>query len=254
MIEDTLKALGLKEKEIKVYLALMTSGRATPSTLAEKTSLNRATVYSVLEILLKKGLVTEDVGGTLRTFLAEKPKDLNILIEKEKQALNRKVELVEQAIQELSDLPLNTEYAVPHVRLLTEEQLDLAQKEDVAKWEESMRKTDPTFTWWGFQDDTYAKHYESWINWYWKRAPKDIQLKLLSNHSPIEEEFKEKQLTNRQIKYLSDKTKFTATTWVLGEYLIMVYTNSKPFYAIEIFNPILAHNYRELFKEIWERI
>jgi len=253
MIQQTLKDLGLKDKEIAVYLKVLELGKTTHAQISRITGINRATVYSVASLLIDKGLLQEDLGGSIKYIYALPPEDLDVLIKREKRELSKKEKLVEKAVQELKDLPLNTQYAVPHVRFLDEENLDHELKSNVTKWEESMRKSDPTFTWWGFQDHTFAEHFEGWIKWYWQRAPKDIELKLLSNNSSIEKELGEKNLECRQIKTLASDSCFTATTWVLGEYLLMIYTNEHPFYAIEIHNPVLAHNYRELFRTFWEK-
>lgn len=251
MIEKTLILLGLKDKEVEVYLALMRLGKATPAQIAQITEINRATVYSVAKILLKKGLIQEDLAGSSRQLVALPPKELDILIDKERRRLKRKEELVEQAINELNDLPLNTQYAVPQIRFLEENNIDL--ETEAGKWDESILKVDSTKTWWGFQDISFVGHYDEWINWYWSRANPDIQLKLLTNDGKVETEMKKRNLERREIKFVSKKTTFTATTWVLGDYLVMLYTKDRPFYMIEIYNPTLAHNYRELFKTIWDK-
>lgn len=253
MIDQTLKKLGLKDKEIAVYLELMRLGRSTHAKIAMNIDVNRATVYSVVNILVKKGLIAEDLGGKIQYLNALPPKNLHTLIEQERRKITKKEDLVEQAVEELAELPLNTQYSVPHVRFLDEDQLELALHSDIEKWEKSMIKVGGDTTWWGFQDYTFAEHFEEWIEWYWKRAPKEMQLKLLSNESAIETELEGKELERRHIKLTDKPSQFTATTWVLGEYVLMIYTNERPFYAIEIYNPVLAHNHRELFKNIWNK-
>ena len=59
MFEQFLEEIGLSEKEAKIYLALLQVDSALISDLAEKTKINRTTVYPVLESLAKKGLVSE---------------------------------------------------------------------------------------------------------------------------------------------------------------------------------------------------
>ena len=251
MIEKTLILLGLKEKEVVVYLEIMRLGKTTPAQVANNTGINRATVYSVCKILLKKGLIQEDLGGSIRHLVALPPSELDILVEKERKRLKRKEELVTQAVEELAELPLNTQFSIPKIRFVEEENIDLMA--DAKKWDESLLKTDPTKTWWGFQDQSFVDVNDEWIDWYWSRADSNIHLKLLSNSGKLENEMKKKGYAKREIKFVDSKTEFTATTWVLGEYLIMLYTKERPFYMIEIFNPTLAHNYRELFKTIWKK-
>jgi sugar-specific transcriptional regulator TrmB len=252
MIEKTLILLGLKDKEVTVYLAIMHLGKTTPAQIAEVTGINRATVYSVAKILLKKGLIQEDLGSSSRQLVALPPKELDILIDKERKRIKRKEELVEQAIEELSALPLNTQYSVPQIRFVEGDNFDLYAETE--KWSESLIASDPTMCWWGYQDLSFLRHYEDWIDWYWANADERITLKLLSNETPEEEAMKKKNLTRRVIKYFDDaESEFTATTWILGDYVVMIYTHAQPFYMIEIKNPTLAHNYRELFKTIWPK-
>lgn len=252
MIEKTLILLGLKEKEVTVYLEIMRLGKASPAQIAKNTDINRATVYSVSKLLLKKGLIQEDLAGAGRTLIALPSSELDVLVEKERNRIMRKEELVEQAIGELNDLPLNTQYSVPKIRFVEGDSIDLYK--DVEKWDASILKTDLDKSWWGFQDKSFVGKYGEWIKWYWERAHADISLQLLSNENKNEEILQEEVTTRRSIKYFDDaSSQFTATTWVLGEYLIMMYTETDPVYMIEIHNPTLAHNYRELFKTIWEK-
>jgi len=59
VLAEKLEKSGFSKKEALVYTALLTSGGAYPSTIAELTKLNRTTVYSIVEALTIKGLVTE---------------------------------------------------------------------------------------------------------------------------------------------------------------------------------------------------
>jgi hypothetical protein len=53
---------------------------------------------------------------------------------------------------------------------------------------------------------------------------------------------------------LDDKmNEFTATQAVLGDYVIYAMTDEKPFYMIEIHDRVMAHNFRQVFKLLWEK-
>lgn len=54
----------------------------------------------------------------------------------------------------------------------------------------------------------------------------------------------------RRMKFW-EQSAIKETTWVLGDYLILVSTDQRPFYLIEIKNPLLCHTMREMFKLIW---
>src|SRR3989344_3480026 len=59
LVEFELKKLGLSDKEIKVYLALLELGEAAVQKISQKSKVNRATTYVILEGLAKKSLVSE---------------------------------------------------------------------------------------------------------------------------------------------------------------------------------------------------
>ncbi|NQS89510.1 TrmB family transcriptional regulator, partial [Patescibacteria group bacterium] len=45
MIQELLKQLGFKEKEIAVYIAVLQKGKVSPAEVAKTTGINRTTVY-----------------------------------------------------------------------------------------------------------------------------------------------------------------------------------------------------------------
>lgn len=57
-IKEILKKFDFSEKEIDVYLALLDLGFSVVSDIAEKTEINRSTVYVILDSLTKRGLVS----------------------------------------------------------------------------------------------------------------------------------------------------------------------------------------------------
>jgi hypothetical protein len=88
--------------------------------------------------------------------------------------------------------------------------------------------------------------------WFWKTAPKQIDLKLFSNKSEIETQMKEKKIIRRQIKFWKGENELTGTQWVVGDYIILIVTKERPYYLVEIKDAIMAHNMRELYKNTWE--
>lgn len=69
----TLEQFGLNSKEAKVYLASIESGSASCQEIAKKAGIHRVSTYDILEILSKKGLISETRKGKKRLFVAEDP-------------------------------------------------------------------------------------------------------------------------------------------------------------------------------------
>jgi len=248
MIERNLAKLGFGDKETAVYLALLKHGKITPGALARIVNLNRTTVYSVAKELAKKGVVSEDLGGTNIRLVARPPRDLELIAKNEQKVLEEKKSIIKETISQLQEISASIKYQVPKIVFIEEGELDNYLYKQSPVWDKSLLQYDGT--WWGFQDQTFVDYYERWIDWYWEEgsSPK-TSLKLLSNESA--EIIKKKKFERRQIRFWEHTKNLTATTWVNGDYVIMIVTSQHPHYLVEIFDGVLAHNLREMFKGIW---
>ena len=75
-IVNSLKNIGLSEKESKVYLASLKFGEANVGDIAEEAGLKRPTTYVVLDELRKKGLVLKIPGAKKVIYKAKTPDEL----------------------------------------------------------------------------------------------------------------------------------------------------------------------------------
>lgn len=73
---SALQFLGLNEKEAKIYLSLLGSGKSTAYQIAKRTELKKPTVYVILEQLVKQGAVKKILKHRATQFAAEDPVDL----------------------------------------------------------------------------------------------------------------------------------------------------------------------------------
>ncbi len=81
-----LQKLGFREKEAKVYLALLGEGELTATKMAEKANVDRTLVYQLVNSLIEKGFASYIVKNNVRYFLAADPDVLlKSLKEKEEQ-------------------------------------------------------------------------------------------------------------------------------------------------------------------------
>lgn len=251
MINDILKKLEFGDKEIDVYLAILKHGKITPADLAKATGVNRTTVYSVSKELIHKGVIAEDLGGSVLYFVASPPQNINQIVKKAEKKLEEKRELANNAIKELAALVGQTKYSIPKIVFIAEDDLENYLYKQTPVWNESMLAQDKT--WWGFQDNGFVRYYEKWIDWYWDSGiSKEINLKLLSNESA--EDLKGKKYPHRKIKFWNKSKDFNATVWIIGDYLVMIVTSQEPRYLVEIHDTTLADNLRLFFKGIWSEL
>ncbi len=251
MINELLSQLGLSDKEINVYVTVLQQGKVTHTNVAKLTKINRTTVYSVAKDLIERGIITEDLGATKTYLVAKPPQELVISINKQRESIDKQARIAEKAVMELQSLIGGAKYSIPKVSFIPEDKLDDYLYKQTPNWNKSIQETDGV--WWGFQDPSFVKHYEKWIDWYWEEgSPQHAKLKLLSNE--LAENIKQKKFPNRVIKYWRGSKNLTATTWVNGSYIIMIVTSQRPHYLVEIYDSVMADNFREMFKGIWQEI
>jgi sugar-specific transcriptional regulator TrmB len=244
-----LEALGFSSKESKVYLTLLKIGKATPAELSRITKIGRPTVYNLLKSLVSKGVITEDKADAMLHVVALPPEGLRASIEQSKVELAKREEIVDEAIEQLALMRSEETYPVPRLRFVEEKELSDYLFQSATKWKESMVTKDNI--WYGFQDHSFVENYQDWIDWTVKRFKGTrYEVRLFSNASRIEEKM-EGRIPERNIKFLKD-SRFTATTWVIGDYLVMISTSKAPFYLVEIYDALMAENMREVFKNMWE--
>ena len=252
---SVLEPLDLNKNEIALYKAVLKSGHLTPAEIAKQTNMKRPTAYNVARSLVEKGLLVEDSTKRPAAFLLADPEQVLTQIEKEKKRLAEREESYKKIAAEISKITANKTYAVPTVRFVEENKIEEFLKKNAAVWDQTAIDLNET-TWWGFQDHTFVEHFGKWIEWYWERWNQKVDLKLLSNRAQSEVKFAQKNAhrTKRNIKFWGEALDFYSTTWIVGEYMIMINTRTKPFHLVEIRDPMMAHDQREVFKNLWETV
>ena len=95
MIEKTLQKFGLKSKEIKVYLALLSFGPSSVRKISQESKVNRGTSYDILKKLIEIGLVSYYEKKSHQYFSPEDPAQMiDILEEREKNIIKTKKEIL----------------------------------------------------------------------------------------------------------------------------------------------------------------
>ncbi|MCB9798446.1 hypothetical protein H6758_01845 [Candidatus Nomurabacteria bacterium] len=103
-LQTQLEKAGLSRKEALVYCALYDLGGAYPSKIAKHCSLNRSTVYALLERLAIKGLVTELEKKKKIFYQLERPEKLVRYAKGRMRMAREGVEQAQRLIPELEGL------------------------------------------------------------------------------------------------------------------------------------------------------
>ena len=142
MINQTLKKLGFSDKEIEIYLAVLQQGKVSPVDIAKVTKINRSTVYNIAKELVEKGVISEDLGGKTRYFVARPPTDLESLVSRERRKLEQKQQLVTKAINDLKTFTKDTKYSIPKIVFIAEDDLENYLYKQSPIWNQSVLDKD----------------------------------------------------------------------------------------------------------------
>lgn len=102
--DKTLEAIGLREKDMKVYVTLLKLGTAPLRKVATESGLNRGTTYDTLRRLMEVGLVGFVDAKTHRFFTAEDPRKLSGVATRREVAIEEARLVLQEAIPGLQEL------------------------------------------------------------------------------------------------------------------------------------------------------
>lgn len=103
-VVQILKKLGFDEKEIRVYLILLSLGPSPVRKIAQATGINRGTTYDILKHLMKQGLVVYHHKEKHQYFFAEDPLKLEQHLEGRLEEMQRLRGHIQTIIPELQSM------------------------------------------------------------------------------------------------------------------------------------------------------
>ncbi|MFA6097348.1 MAG: helix-turn-helix domain-containing protein [Candidatus Paceibacterota bacterium] len=101
MIEEVLRQFGLREKEMKIYLALLKLGPSSVRKISQDSGINRGTSYDVLRDLIKIGLVSYHEKKSHQYFIPEDPAKMISILEERKDEITKLKEDLKKTVDEL---------------------------------------------------------------------------------------------------------------------------------------------------------
>lgn len=103
-VVQILQKLGFDEKDVRVYMMLLSLGPASVRKLAIASGVNRGTTYDVLKQLLREGLVSFFHKDTKQYFVAEDPAKLERRVEGRLAEMRALKERLQEMVPELQSL------------------------------------------------------------------------------------------------------------------------------------------------------
>ena len=232
-IKETLSDFGLTGNESEVYLVLLRSGKLTSSQIADKTKIHRMNIYSILERLQEKGLVSFALVGKRKYYEASHPKTILELEEEKKKR-------IESIIPELT--------SQMDISKITQEALIYKDKKGIkAVLEEVTKSKTEVYIFasgWGFQRN-FPEYYTSWHK---RLASNNIKGRMLLSNNLKNIEI----LEPWKYRYLPSDFVFPSTTLIYEDKVFINIWGSPPL-GILIKGKEVTESYRNYFEIMWKQ-
>jgi len=237
---NTLKEFGLTDNEAKVYLSGLELGISSVQDLAKKSGVKRTTVYTTIDGLKRKGLISQSKKGKKTFFVAESPERLVQLSESRYKQLKK-------TLPELKSI-YNTAGAKPKLRFFEGKEGYLAVYENILK-----EKPKECVALASYED--FFKHvdHEYEDAWTAKRISLGISLRWLdfATEHVMEHAFDGKE-SLRQLRLLPKEFRFKSTMFIYNDRVTIVSGGQKEFMAVVIEHPEFYHTFKQIFEILWE--
>lgn len=234
-----LEEFGLNKSESTVYLSLLQLGQSSVLTIARQTALKRPTVYLILDSLIEKGLVTVVPKEKKKLFLALPPDRLE-------EELARKVQLIKQALPELSAL-YRSETEKPSIKFFESNEGMLNVYREITK--RSDIKEILTFFSFEAIPKKFEENYELFIKLIKERKVRvrDIISNPQLGHFYLEQL---KNFRNYRVRLAPKEFGFSSDTIIYGN-KIAIFSFKKHF-ALIIESDDVAKSFKSLFELAWQ--
>jgi sugar-specific transcriptional regulator TrmB len=250
-IQGMFLELGFSEKESQLYLALSSLGPSGAQRLAKHCSLPRTTVYTLLGVLIEKGIIQKDLSGSLATFRALPPEAFLQILEAQEKAISHKKVIARKLAESVKPKTRPTKFQPPLLFFVEgQKKLEKFLIDHYAQWQKSLAKHD--HCWWGYNDHTYVEKFPAALKYHWQNMLPTEKVCIFSNESPTELALKGR-VRNREIKKLGNNVDLDSCLWVVGDYIVFVYTRDDPPYAFEMLDARFARTLRAIFRILWHQ-
>ena len=242
MLEAALAQLGLSKKEIKLYRLLLAQGSMTATELAKASNEKRTNVYSLLEALNKKGVVTEE-NGTVKKFAVTDPTHLQALLQVQQDQYKQATDALRAALPEI-----RSQYALitdkPGVIYMPGSQGLLRLLDDMAQSQTELLLV--------VSEDLPAD--AATLEEFWKRIAKrheeGITTRALFHHSQLDtERVREFKRRGMELRFLGEQE--FASEMVIYEHNVAFTVFEPALIVTVITNEAISITMRSLFEQLW---
>lgn len=238
-MEEILEGFGLTKTEAKVYLALTRLGSTPAGPLIKKTQLHRATVYDVLERLIKKGLASFIIKNNKKHYEASPPERFLDMVNEEKKLIEEKEKTARRLVKKLDSIELQTEEkSIAHI-YLGRKGLKALMNDIINEGKDFM-----VFGAEGRFEDSLKYHTKQWAK---MRRKENIRAKMIYTEGTRAAEWK-----MNEVRFVPKEYSSPVATLIYGNKVAITLNQEDPILIILIESEKVAKSYRSYFKLLWK--
>jgi sugar-specific transcriptional regulator TrmB len=240
-MNELLKKLGWKDKEIHCYLSLLEFGEQAASVIAKKLKMPKATVLFVLHRLCERGFLSMRKKGTTEYFYAD-PKVL-------KKAYEQKMREQQSTLEQV--FPLLEEFKNP---LTSPPKTSFFEGVEACKnaYAQVLESTSDVMEF-ATHDDLVEKFGKKWMDdFIKKRIKNEIYLESICHDSPLDRALRPLDKEhNRATKFIPEKTGNMYSCIVMYEDKLLMMNLSNDAFGILIENSAIVETMKTIHRIAW---
>lgn len=239
-IVNSLKELGLNEKEATVYFTLLKSGPSSILNISKNSNLKRSTIYNIVNSLFTKKLVRKDIVGIKELIVAENPNKLKNLLELKQENLNSMLPKLDSLYHRNEE-----ESIIKHFhgkQSIRETYFDMISS---VKERENYYVLTDNQKWKEFVGTRFINKFRE------ERGKLNINVKMILRDNQAAKQMK--LYPNEELKLISDSKHFS-TNLVIIPSKVFIHQYEEPAIGMLIENKNMIHTHKEMFEFIWDNI
>ena len=244
---QTLKQLGLHEKQARVYLALLELGESPMTAIARHANLKRPTVYLIIDELIVLGLCSELIKGKKKFYTATHPRRLVEMTHfRNRQAEKLLPELV--AIQKTADKPkVRMLEGLEGMRTAYEEAFATLNNKEEGLWIGNTGLLQEKFP-------EVLRLYNKTLSRLHNPKIREIIHGGESSRKWVAEMLKSKPSKNYKVKYVGEKNSFGNTDQLIIGNKVMTFVLGKEIFVLIVESKDNADTQRGIFELAWAKL
>jgi sugar-specific transcriptional regulator TrmB len=233
-----LQELGFTKPEIKVYTTLLELNESKTGKLCFLTKIPNSRIYSILDSLIDKGLVSYKITNKIKVYMPAPPEILKSILDKKHRKILSAVKLLQEKKTKVSNFQYKTFNNVKGIRSMFLEINNVMNKNLVLSYYTSAKGSYERLM------GIFNEHHDLKIS---KKIKSRI---LISNENKDLGERRKNKYT--EVKYISIDS--SAEWGVIGDKMLFIfYIMGDDPKGILIEDQVIANTFKKTFEKIWDK-